>query len=84
MFDYFDGEPTIYAKLSSKGTPEVGTTPFYSKNQIMVQHIKNFKPGDVHKYTIVLWLEGKDVDCTNEIIGGEFRAHMSFNSEIIK
>lgn len=81
---YFDGIPTTYAKLSQRGTPENGTTPFYSDNQIMVQHVEDFKPGDVHKYTIVLWLEGKDEDCTNEIIGGEFKAHMTFNSEIIK
>lgn len=81
---YFDGTPTTYAKLSSRGIPEAGTTPFYSDDQIMVQHIEDFKPGDIHKYTIVLWLEGKDEDCTNEIIGGEFKAHMSFNSENIK
>ena len=81
---YFDGVPTTYAKLSSTGVPEKGTVPFYSKDKIMIQNVKDFKPGDIHKYTIVLWLEGKDVDCTNEIIGGEFKAQMTFNSEIIK
>lgn len=28
------------------------------------------KPMDVHKYTVVIWLEGDDPDCTNELIGG--------------
>lgn len=27
-------------------------------------------PGDVHKYTVVIWLEGDDPDCTNDLIGG--------------
>ncbi len=28
------------------------------------------EPGEIHKYTIVVWLEGDDPDCTNELIGG--------------
>ena len=27
-------------------------------------------PTDVHKYTVVIWLEGDDPDCTDELIGG--------------
>lgn len=30
----------------------------------------NVKPGDIHKYTVVIWLEGDDPDCTDEMIGG--------------
>ena len=30
-----------------------------------------------------MWLEGNDVECTNNIIGGEFKAHMEFNSEFV-
>ena len=80
---YYDGEATTYAKLSSNGRPEVSTEPFYSEDRVMVQHIENFKPGDIHKYTIVMWLEGNDIDCNNNIIGGEFKAHMVFNSEFV-
>ena len=25
---------------------------------------------EVHKYTVVIWLEGDDPDCTDELIGG--------------
>lgn len=32
------------------------------------------QPDEVHKYTIVVWLEGDDPDCTNELIG----KHMGF------
>ncbi len=80
---YFDGVPVTYAKLSNNGQPEKGTEPFYSDEIIMTQHIEDFMPGDIHKYTIVLWLEGNDIDCTDNIIGGEFKAKMVFNSEFV-
>lgn len=28
------------------------------------------KPMESHKYTVVIWLEGDDPDCTNDLIGG--------------
>jgi hypothetical protein len=80
---YFDGEPTTYAKMSARGVPETGTVPFKSKDIVMSSKIAEFKAGDKHKYTIVMWLEGSDLECTNNIIGGEFKAHMEFNSEFV-
>lgn len=78
---YFNGEPTTYAKLSARGVPEEGTVAFESKDNVMSSKHEDFKPGDKHKYTIVMWIEGSDLECTNNIIGGEFKAHMEFNSE---
>ena len=37
-------------------------------------------PSDVHQYTIVIWLEGDDPDCTNAMIGGH--VGMEFNIEL--
>lgn len=34
-------------------------------------------PMEVHKYTIVVWLEGDDPDCTNEMIGGHLGIEIS-------
>ena len=31
---------------------------------------------EVHKYTVVIWLEGDDPDCTNELIGGHLGLEM--------
>ena len=39
-------------------------------------------PGDVHKYTVVIWLEGDDPDCTDELIGGH--VGMEFQFEMIE
>ena len=36
-------------------------------------------PGELHKYTIVLWLEGDDPDCTDELIGGHIGFEMKFD-----
>ncbi len=36
------------------------------------------EPTDVHKYTIVIWLEGDDPDCTNDMIGGHMGVDMKF------
>ena len=31
---------------------------------------EQMKPGETHKYTIVMWLEGDDPDCNDELVGG--------------
>lgn len=35
-------------------------------------------PMDVHKYTVIIWLEGDDPDCTNDLIGGHIGLEMNF------
>ena len=80
---YLDGVPTTYAKKSARGTPEPQTVEFKSDDVVTASMVTDFKPGDKHKYTIVMWLEGSDMECTNNIIGGEIKAHMEFNSEFV-
>ena len=46
-----------------------------------LEHRENFAPGDIDKYTIVMWVEGSDLECTDNILGGEIKVHMEFNSE---
>lgn len=38
-------------------------------------------PMDVHKYTVVIWLEGDDPDCDNDKIGGYAGIDMKFQLE---
>ena len=71
---------TTYAKLSNQGVPEVDTVPFLNDDLVVEEKVDNFKPGDVNKYTIVMWIEGTDIDCTDNILGGEFKAHINFSS----
>ena len=70
-----------YAKIGLNGLPEKDTTPFVTDDIVMYDHREQFKPGDIDKYTIVMWLEGSDIDCTDNLLGGEIKVHMEFNSE---
>lgn len=79
---YFDGKYVDYAKASITGEAEKGTVKFLSDDVVFRDSIKNFKPDEIHRYTIVIWLEGSDLECTNDILGGEIRAHMNFKSEV--
>ena len=77
-----DGEETTYAKLNkTTGKAEPGTTAFTEDGVVMLEKETNFKPGDVHKYTVVIWLEGEDPDCVDDIIGGEVKMHMNLREE---
>ena len=39
---------------------------------------KKFEPKAKDKYTIVIWLEGNDPDCLDNIIGGTMKLGMKF------
>ena len=78
---YKGNEYVTYAKLSNTGEPEEDTVPFLEDKIVMEEHVENFAPGDINKYTVVMWIEGTDPDCTDNILGGEFKAYMNFSSE---
>lgn len=78
---YIDGTPTVYAKKSPvTGEPEVGTTAFVDEETVYREKVENFSPGEIHRYTIVMWIEGNDLECTNNILGGEIKVHYDFKS----
>ena len=82
---FLNGEKTLYAKPNeTTGEPEDGTTPFYSDKEIMVTGRKDFKPGDIDKFTIVIFIEGDDPDCVDSLIGGEMKMHMEITEEHIQ
>ena len=78
---YKNGKPTTYAKIGINGQPEKETVPFMSNELVTYEHRVKFSPGDIDKYTIVIWVEGSDLQCTDNILGGEIKMHMEFNSE---
>ncbi len=80
-----DGVETTYAKINkATGEAEEGTVPFTEDGVVMLEQERNFKPGDVHKYTVVIWLEGNDPECVDDIIGGEVKMHMRLTEEHIE
>lgn len=79
---YLNGEKNVYAKVNSfTNLPEDGTKSFYSKDEAVVEERESFKPGDIDKFTIVIWLEGDDPDCIDNILGGEIKMNMEIREE---
>lgn len=54
---------------------------FESEDVIASGNQEAVAPMDVHKYTVVIWLEGDDPDCTNEKIGAYAGVEMHFRLE---
>ena len=74
---------TDYAKpkTGGNGQPEVDPdnrvmTNFASNDVVVEKQVDNFAPGDKAKITVVIWLEGNDPDCTDDVLGGQFKLDM--------
>ena len=85
---YHNDEETTYAKVNPMNNqPEVNTTPFKeikdADDIIISEKVGNFKPGDLDRMTILIWLEGDDPDCTDALLGGELKMHMVITEEHI-
>ena len=59
--------------------PEPNTVPFASKYMVMQDTMRDVAPDDVAKFTVVIWLEGNDPQCIDNIIGGVFKVDMRFS-----
>lgn len=79
---YEDGEPTVLAKKAKDGNPEPDSVMFYDDSNPYLK-VFNLNSGEVKKYTIVIWLEGNDPECINDILGGFVRLEMNFVAEEI-
>ena len=77
-----NGKKVVYAKKSKlNGNAEEGTKKFVSKSIAVLEQRKSFKPNAKGRYTIVVWIEGDDPDCKNELLGGEIKMHMDITEE---
>ncbi len=75
----------IYAKPNPiTGEAEKGTEKFYKNNIPVMENRTNFKPGDIDKITIFIWLEGDDPECVDNLLGGEIKMHMEITEEHIE
>lgn len=83
---YRNGEDTTYAKKDAlERQPETNTVPFRdiknAEGTIILESVKDFKPDDLDRYTVLIWLEGDDPDCTDALLGGELKMHMVITEE---
>lgn len=76
----YDAETAQYVKGTRK-TSEIDATPFYDDNPngrsiIMSRIHENFAPKAIQAFTVVVWLEGEDGECVDEVLGGKMRLEM--------
>lgn len=77
---YKNSEKTVYGKTKSDGTGKESDCDreFESSSVVMTTKSDKFSPGAKDKYTVVIWLEGNDPDCLDNIIGGTMKLSMKF------
>lgn len=77
-----NGSGTVYAK------PQLGTNSvleeyaeknFVSNRLVASVANENFKAGDMDKITVVIWFEGDDPECVDDILEGEIKFSMDIN-----
>lgn len=51
---------------------------FKSESTVAEGSQEEVEPAEIHKYTVVIWLEGDDPDCTDELIGGHIGMEVFF------
>ena len=74
---YHNGKPTVYAKKSkSTKKAEPDTKTFVSKDIAVLEKRTEFKPKKKDRFTVVVWIEGDDPECKNDLLGGEIKMHM--------
>ncbi|MCH5297089.1 MAG: hypothetical protein J1E85_05415 [Ruminococcus sp.] len=80
---YKNGEPAIYGKgqYNDRNTAETDCTKFVDDSTVMTTRTEDFKVDDVDKYTIVIWIEGNDPECIDDIRNGHIRMRMLFSVE---
>jgi hypothetical protein len=75
----YNDKQTDYAKIKrDRLAPEKGTVPFLSQTVATKNQVEKFGVGEIDKYCVVIWLEGDDPDCVDEIIGGTIKMEMNF------
>jgi len=78
---YKNGEITTYAKMGVNGEPETDTVPFESDTLVFSGVNEKLETDQTIKYTLVIWLEGDDPECLDNIRGGKVKMSMTFAAE---
>lgn len=78
-------DQTIYQYPDQEGTPDnqyqpdyPETVPFISESEVFADKITAFEPNQIKKYTIIVFLEGQDPDCNDDLSGGRIKMSMLF------
>ena len=86
---YKNGQPRVYgkSKYNNREMSEEDCYKFvYSAEDgdgsiVMTSRTENFEVDQIDKYTIVIWIEGNDPECIDDIRNGHVRMRMLFEIE---
>ncbi len=70
---YYDDETVAYGLVENVPIHNAELQPAYNPELA-------FEDRSIHKYTVVIWIEGYDPDCTDEIFGGYAKFEMEFEN----
>lgn len=77
---YKNGKQAMYGKATynDRNIAETDCTMFETDSRVMSTSTEGFEVDQVDKYTIVIWAEGNDPECIDDIRGGHVRMRMLF------
>ena len=74
--------------MAADGNPEPLTEAFkidtkrpIKGQSVVIKKRENFSPRDTDRYTVVIWIEGDDPECLDNLIGGAIKMHMIITEE---
>ena len=74
-----NGESKVYAKKPIDSTPlEPDTIPFVSDVTYVQERDLKMQKDGADKYTVVMWLEGEDPECIDDLLTGKLKVEMNF------
>lgn len=71
-------DPGQYTYNEKTGMHTLTTHPFESDKIVTSGVREAIEPQEIDKYTVVIWLEGEDPECVNDILGGSIEMLMKF------
>ena len=69
---------TQYSFNEDTGIYTLTTKPFESSRIVETGQRVDIQPQEIDKYSVVIWLEGEDPECINDILGGSIEMMMKF------
>ncbi len=67
-----------YTYDEKTGIHTLTTIPFASSKVVATADRPEIQPQEYDKFTVVIWLEGEDPECINDILGGSIEMMMKF------
>ena len=71
-------DPQQYIPMNQEGRYQLETKKFSSERVVAMAQRDEIQPQEYDKFTVVIWLEGEDPECINDILGGTIEMMMRF------